>query len=67
MKWEINEGQFGMAAHKMHSMLMQYMKSNDEKTEGDKEWHLGFGDVTQGHDWHQGDIDGSIRSIHIVG
>ena len=62
MEWEINEGGFGTGARKVHNRHMQDKESNGEKRRGDKEGHLGFGDVGVGHDQHRGGVDGSIRS-----
>lgn len=48
MKWDINERWFGMAARKMHGKQMQFKESNGDKIWGDKERHLGFGEVIGG-------------------
>ena len=62
MEWEINEGQFGTDARKVHGKHMQDKESNGEKGGGDQIGHLGFGDVSAGHNRHRGGVNGNIWS-----
>ena len=54
----LNEGRFGTGAREVPDMQMQDKENNYEKGGGDREGHLGFGDVDAGH---SGDMDESIR------
>ena len=46
-----------MGTRKVPGTQMQGKESNGEKGGGDKEGHLGFGDVDAGHDGHSGGHD----------